>query len=76
MDNVESFKKLTKYIVSHKLVCDKRLQSNALEFSMPLVDMGVVTRTELEDYINHCFRDADERELPMGATFMCKKANG
>ena len=70
MDKVESYKKLTKYIVTHKLICDKRLQSNALEFSIPLVDMGIVTRTELEDYINDCFKDADERGLPMGATFM------
>lgn len=65
-DNVMSFEKVSEYIIKHKLLCDYRLQANALDFSKPLVDQGVVTMAELQDYIDACFKDADERNLPKG----------
>ena len=68
-ENIKSYKKVAQYIIRHKLMCDVRLQANALEFSIPLVEMGVVTKAELEDYIQACFRDADERQLPAGPTY-------
>lgn len=65
-ERLKSYEKVTQYIIRHKLMCDVRLQSNAMDFSMPLVKMGVVTKAELEDYIHACFKDADERQLPSG----------
>lgn len=65
-EHIESFKKVTQYIIKHKMKCDVRLQANALDFSMPLVKMGVVILTELEDYIQASFKDADERQLSTG----------
>lgn len=66
MERIKSFEKVTQYIIKNKMMCDVRLQANALDFSMPLVKMGVVTQAELEDYIQACFKDADERHLPAG----------
>lgn len=65
-NNIKSYEKVTQYIIKNKMLCDVRLQENALDFSMPLVKMGVVTKAELEDYIQVCFNDADERQLPAG----------
>ena len=71
-ENSISFKKITKYIIKHKMMCDYRLQTNALEFSKPLVDKGVVTKEELETYIDACNKDAEERNLPYGAMIVYK----
>lgn len=71
-ERLKSYEKVTQYIIRHKLLCDVRLQANALDFSMPLVKMGVVTKAELEDYINACFKDADERQLPAGPMIVYK----
>ena len=71
-ENSISFKKITKYIIKHKMMCDYRLQANALEFSKPLVDKGVVTKEELETYIDACNKDAEERNLPYGAMIVYK----
>lgn len=71
-ERLKSYEKVTQYIIRHKLMCDVRLQSNAMDFSMPLVKMGVVTKAELEDYIHACFKDADERHLPAGPTISYK----
>lgn len=65
-EHIESYEKVTRYIIKNKLMCDVRLQANALDFSMPLVKMGIVTKAELEDYIQTCFKDAEERQLPVG----------
>lgn len=71
-ERLKSYEKVTQYIIRHKLMCDVRLQSNAMDFSMPLVKMGVVTKAELEDYIHACFKDADERQLPPGPMIVYK----
>lgn len=71
-EKILSYEKVTKYIIKHKLMCDYRLQANALEFSKPLVDMGIVTMEELEAYIDACNKDADERKLPMGVMIVYK----
>ena len=60
---------MTQYIVRNKLKCDYRLQANALEFSKPLAEKHYVKMEELEDYINACYKDADDRNLPMGLMF-------
>lgn len=71
MERIKSYEKVAQYIIRHKMMCDVRLQANALDFSMPLVKMGVVTKKELEDYIQACFKDADERQLPAGPMISC-----
>lgn len=62
-ENITSFVKVTKYIIKNKLMCDCRLQPNAFEISKPLLDKGIVTRGELEAYLEACNRDADKRNL-------------
>ena len=71
-ENIESFEKVTKYIVKNKLMCDYRLQANALEMSNPLVDKGIVSGKELEEYVEACNRDAEGRKLPLGTSFAYK----
>lgn len=71
-EHIESYEKVTKYIIKNKLMCDVRLQANALDFSMPLVKMGVVTKAELEEYILASFKDAAERQLPAGPMLVYK----
>lgn len=71
-EKILSFEKVTKYIIKHKLMCDYRLQANALEFSQPLVDLGFVSMEELKAYIEACNKDADERKLPIGTSFTYK----
>lgn len=61
--NIMSFVKVTKCIIKNKMMCDCRLQSNALEISKPLLDKGIVTKVELEAYLEACNSDADERNL-------------
>lgn len=68
-ENIESFEKVTKYIIKNKLMCDYRLQGNAMELSKPLIDKGIVSKKELEEYIEACNMDADERKLPIGISF-------
>ena len=68
-EHLESFKKVTQYIIKNQLKCDYRLQANALEFSKPLADKYYVKMEELEDYIKACNKDADERNLPAGPVF-------
>ena len=70
-ENLESFKKVTQYIIKKKLLCDYKLQSNARELSKPLIDQGVVTKKELEEYIEASFEDAEKRNLPVGTVFSC-----
>lgn len=71
-ENIESYEKVTKYIIKNKLVCDYRLQSNALEFSRPLIEKGFVTIDELMSYIDACNKDADERNLSIGTMVVYK----
>ena len=71
-ENILSFEKVSKHIIKQKLMCDYRLQADALEFSKPLVDKGVVTMEELKEYIEACNKDADERNLPIGAMIVYK----
>jgi hypothetical protein len=72
MERINSYEKVAQYIIRHKMMCDVRLQANALDFSLPLVKMDVVTKDELEDYIQACFKDADERQLPAGPMIVYK----
>lgn len=71
-ERIKSYEKVTRYIIRNKLMCDVRLQANALDFSMPLVKHGVVTQAELEDYIQTCFKDAEVRQLPAGPVLAYK----
>ena len=71
-EDIESYKKVTKYIIKNKLMCDYRLQSNALEFSRPLIEKGVVTIDEMKSYIEACNKDADERNLSVGTMVVYK----
>lgn len=68
-EHIESFKKVTQYIIKNQLKCDYRMQTNALELLRPLVDKHYVKKDELEDYIKACNKDAKERNLPMGTVF-------
>ena len=61
--NIMSFVKVTKCIIKNKLMCDCRLQPDAFEISKPLLDKGIVTKVELEAYLEACNSDADERNL-------------
>ena len=66
---IESFKKVTQYIIKNKLLCDYRLQTNAMELSKPLIDKGVVTKKELEEYFEASFEDAEKRTPSVGVVF-------
>ena len=68
-DDIDSFKKVTRYIVKNKMLCDYRLQNNIMELSKPLIDKGIVTKKELEEYIEASFVDAEKRNLPVGTVF-------
>ena len=68
-DDIDSFKKVTRYIVKNKMLCDYRLQNNIMELSKPLIDKGIVTKKELEEYIEASFEDAEKRNLPVGTVF-------
>lgn len=71
-ERIKSYEKVTQFIIRNKLMCDVRLQANALDFSMPLVKHGVVTQAELEDYIQTCSKDAEVRQLPEGPMLVYK----
>lgn len=65
--SIESYKKVTKFIIKNKMMCDYRLQTNAMDISLPLVDKGIVTKNELEEYFKACYDDAENRGLQIGA---------
>lgn len=69
VEHIESFKKVTQYIIKNQLKCDYRLQTNALELLQPLADKHYVMKEELEDYIKVCDEDADKRNLPYVTVF-------
>lgn len=71
-ENIEGYEKVTKYIIKNKLMCDYRLQPNAMEFSKPLIEKGIVTIDEMKSYIEACNKDADERNLSIGTMVVYK----
>ena len=71
-ENIKSFEKVTRYIIRNKLMCDYKLQANALEMSKPLIDKRIVSEEELEEYYEACNRDAEYRKLPLGTSFTYK----
>ena len=70
-DDIDSFKKVARYIVKNKMLCDYRLQNNVMELSKPLIDKGIVTKKELEEYIEVSFEDAEKRNLSVGTVLSC-----